>query len=278
MPNPAKLDPGKSPAAYFGYELRKYRIEAGLSQQQLAVRVNYSIGTISGVERGQQSPTVAFAKKCDEALELEGALIRIKEMIDNAAAKLPTWFRAWVEAEQHADVLRTWEPLIVPGLLQTEDYARAVLMGKPGSPLQKLEKRVASRLERQRILWRDAPAALWAVVDEGVLSRPIGDNTVMARQLGYLLECAAAPHIVIQVLPTEARSTTGVLGGFMIAQGPGVPDTVYLESAIRGQVSHDPADAKAASMWYEAIRAEALPQSSSLRMIEEKRDRWKRTT
>ncbi len=278
MPNPAKLDPSKSPIAYFGYELRKHRTEAGLSQGQLAARVNYSIGTISGVERGQQSPTMGFAQKCDEALELDGALARIKEMIDNTAAKLPTWFRAWVEAEQNADVLRTWEPVIVPGLLQTEDYARAIIRGKPGIPVERLERSVASRMERQRILQRDDAPSLWAAIDENVLSRPVGDDAVMAGQLDRLLECADAPNIVIQVLPIAARSTSGVLGGFIIAQGSGVPDTVYLESTIRGQVSHDPADVKAASMWYEAIRAEALPQSSSLRMIEEKRDQWKRTT
>ncbi|GAA3136839.1 helix-turn-helix domain-containing protein [Streptosporangium carneum] len=278
MPNPAKLDPGKSPIAYFGYELRKHRIGADLSQRQLAARVNYSIAMISSVERGQQSPTMGFAQKCDEALKLDGALARIKEMIDNATAKLPTWFRAWIEAEQNAEVLRTWEPIIVPGLLQTEDYARAAIKGKPGISVERLERSVASRMERQRILRRDDAPSLWAVLDESVLSRPIGDDAVVAEQLDHLLECADAPNIVIQVLPIEARSTTGLLGGFMIAQGPGVPDTVYLESAIRGQVSHEPADIKAASMWYEVIRAEALPQSSSLKMIEEKRDQWKRTT
>ncbi|MFI6454801.1 helix-turn-helix domain-containing protein [Streptosporangium amethystogenes] len=274
MPQAKVLDPTTSPVAFFGFELRRYRQEAGLSQEKLAKLIGYSLGTVSMVETGRRPPTEDFVRRCDEALGAGGALIRIKEMIDNVAAQLPAWFRPWAEIEQAAETLRTWEPLIVPGLLQTADYARVLFIGEPRATAEKAELDVAARLERQRILEREDPPMFWVVLDEGVLNRRIGDEAIMAAQLDHLLEVARLPHVTIQIVPSDAGSTVGLLGGFVIAQVRGLANTVYMESAGQGQVTDRPVDVADIIIKYEAIRAEALPQRASLELIREMRARW----
>ncbi|GGS64108.1 transcriptional regulator [Planobispora rosea] len=274
MPKPRELDPSTSPIAFFGYELRRYRQEAGLTQSKLASRAGFALGTISMAETGRRPPTEDFARRCDEALGADGALIRIKEMIDNVAARLPAWFRPWAEIEQAAESLRTWEPLIVPGLLQTEDYARVLFSGEPRASAGGVERDVAARMERQRVLEREDPPMLWVVMDEGVLARRIGDDAVMAAQLDRLLQVAGLPHVTLQVLPSDAGSTVGLLGGFVIAQSRGFANTVYMESAGQGQVTDRPDDVADITTKYEAIRAEALPQRASLKLIREMKHRW----
>ncbi|MEV8633074.1 DUF5753 domain-containing protein [Streptosporangium sp. NPDC051023] len=189
-------------------------------------------------------------------------------------AKIPPWFREWVEIEQQAESFRAWHPLTVPGLLQTEGYARAILRGKPGVSSASAENSLSSRMERQAVLRRENPPMLWVVIDEGVLLRPVGSDEVMLGQLDHLLESAQQPHITIQVLPYIARATTGLLGGFVIAQSKGMVDTVYLQSALRGHTTDQPGEVRETLTWYEAIRAEALSQRESLVLIEEKRSRW----
>ncbi|MEU4403528.1 helix-turn-helix transcriptional regulator [Streptosporangium sp. NPDC023963] len=274
MPQAKVLDPSTSPVAFFGFELRRYRQEAGLSQERLAKLIGYSLGTVSMVETGRRPPTEDFVRRGDEALGAEGALIRIKEMIDNVAARLPAWFRPWAEIEQAAETLRTWEPLIVPGLLQTADYARVLFVGEPRATAEKAELDVAARLKRQRILEREDAPMFWVVLDEGVLTRRIGDKAIMAAQLDRLLEVACLPHVIIQIVPFEAGGTVGLLGGFVIAQVRGLANTVYMESAGQGQVTDRPVDVAGIIMKYEAIRAEALPQRASLALIREMRARW----
>ncbi|WP_031167632.1 helix-turn-helix domain-containing protein [Streptosporangium roseum] len=274
MPNPKDLDPTTSPIAFFGYELRRYRQQAGLSQGKLARRTGFALGTISMAETGRRPPTEDFVRRCDEALGAEGALIRIKEMMDNVAARLPAWFRPWVEIEQAADNLRTWEPLLVPGLLQTADYARVLFNGEPRASAERTELDVTARLERQRVLERENAPMLWVVIDEGVLIRRIGDEATMAAQMDHLLDAGHLQHVTIQVLPFGSGSTVGLLGGFVIAQVRGLANTVYMESAGQGQVTDRPDDVADITTKYEAIRAEALPQRASLELIGEMKKRW----
>jgi transcriptional regulator with XRE-family HTH domain len=274
MPQAKVLDPTTSPVAFFGYELRRYRQEAGLSQEKLAKLIGYSLGTVSMVETGRRPPTEDFVRRCDEALGAGGALIRIKEMIDNVAAQLPAWFRPWAEIEQAAETLRTWQPLIFPGLLQTADYARVLFTDEPRAPLESVDRNVAARLERQLILERDRPPMLWVVLDEGVLNRRVGSASVMTGQIDHLLEMARRPSVTVQIVPSETGNTVGLLGGFFIAQTPGVANSVYMESAGQGQVTDRPVDVADIITKYEAIRAEALPQRASLKLIEETRERW----
>jgi hypothetical protein len=128
--------------------------------------------------------------------------------------------------------------------------------------------------ERQRVFSRPEPPMFWAVLDEGVLHRPVGDARVMAGQLDRLVEAGTLPYITVQILPLSTYSTTGLEGGFIIAQARGVPDTVYLESAGHGQVVDRAEVVEDLTTRYEVIRAEALPQRASLDLIREAMERW----
>ncbi|MEV7970920.1 Scr1 family TA system antitoxin-like transcriptional regulator [Sphaerisporangium sp. NPDC088356] len=271
MPHPSELNPADSPRALFGYELRKHRKAAGLSQEQLSTKVQYTGAMISSVETAKRTPSRDFAQRCDDALKLDGALVRLWPFIHHSAT--PSWFRPWLDIEREASALRAWEPLVIPGLLQTEAYARAIFRGEPRPVLERVEEQVAARMERQSILERPEPPMFWAVVDEGALQRVIGDAQVMIDQLKRLEGLDALPYVIIQVLPFRARSTVGLEGGFLMAQAPGLPDTVYVE-AIGGhsQVIERVTEVQELLTRYEMIRAEALPQQASLERIKEIRE------
>ncbi|WP_424531857.1 helix-turn-helix domain-containing protein [Sphaerisporangium viridialbum] len=272
MPAPRELDPSASPQALFGYELRRHRTAAGWTMEQLAQKICFSLALVGMVETARRTPSRDFAERCDEALKLDGALLRLWPFINRAST--PAWFRPWLDVEREAGTLHTWQPLIVPGLLQTEEYARAILLGEPRVSPEQVEDHVAARIERQRVFERPEPPMFWAVLDEGVLRRPVGSAQVMTDQLTRLLEAGTLPYITIQVLPLSAYSTTGLEGGFIIAQTRGVPDTVYLESAGHGQVVDRAEAVEDLTTRYEVIRAEALPQRASLDLIRETIERW----
>ncbi|MGC5011438.1 helix-turn-helix domain-containing protein [Streptosporangium sp. DT93] len=273
MPKESDLSPSDSPTALFGYELRRLRKAREWSQIKLSKVVPYSIGTISMIETAKRSPSEEFARYCDEALEAEGALMRLWPMVSHASA--PPWFRPWLDVEATAEALRTWEPLIVPGLLQTEDYARAILRGDVGVTPEQVEEQVKTRMERQSILRRPRPPLFWVVIDEAVLHRPIGNRAVMAEQLNRLLEVGQSSRTTVQVLPLEACSTIGLAGGFAIAQTRGTFDTAYVESAgVMSRVTERPEDVGVLAYRYEGIRSEALSQRESLELIKETLQRW----
>ncbi|MGW0806710.1 helix-turn-helix domain-containing protein [Nonomuraea sp. NPDC002799] len=174
VPKESDLYPSDSPTALFGFELRRHRKARAWSQLRLSKMVPYSVGTISMIETAQRSPSEEFARYCDEALEAEGALMRLWPMVSRTAA--PMWFRPWLDVEATAEAIRAWEPLMIPGLFQTEDYARAILSGEPGVGSEQIEEQVTARMERQSILKQTHPPMLWVVLDEGILHRPIGDS------------------------------------------------------------------------------------------------------
>ncbi|RCG29422.1 DUF397 domain-containing protein [Sphaerisporangium album] len=271
MPHPSELNPAESPRALFGYELRKHRKAAGLSQEQLAARVQYTAAMISSVETAKRTPSRDFAQRCDDALDLDGALVRLWPFIHHSAT--PPWFRPWLDIEREASALRAWEPLVIPGLLQTEAYARAIFRGEPRPVLERVEEQVAARMERQTIFERPEPPMFWAVVDEGALHRVIGDARVMIDQLRRLEDLETVSNVIVQVLPFLARSTAGLEGGFLMAQAPGVPDSVYVEAVGgHGQVVERASEVHELLTRYEMIRAEALPQQASLERIREIRE------
>ncbi|MFC4530697.1 helix-turn-helix domain-containing protein [Sphaerisporangium dianthi] len=256
----------------FGPELRKYRESADFTQDQLAEATRFSRSLLGFIERGQRTPSRELAQRCDDALEAAGDLVRLWDNLRGEVS--PHWFRGWLGVEQEAHTLHTWQPLIVPGLLQTEEYARAILRGKPGIRDHEVDGYVSARLERQAVLARDEPPMFWVVLDEGVLHRLVGGQEVMQRQIERLLMATASPRIAVQILPKDLGVTTGVLGGFVIAQLPGAADTVYLESALNGQITNRPEDVEAVHATYDTIRVQAHPRHVSTELIREAEKLW----
>ncbi|MFI9553090.1 helix-turn-helix domain-containing protein [Nonomuraea endophytica] len=259
-----EFDPSH-PLNVFGQELRRIRADQGLTLDQMAERVPFSASLIGAVERGQRRPTHEFVERIEEEFVLSGELLRLLPLIHKAAS--PTWFRPWTKVEESAITLRTWQPSLVPGLLQTESYARAVFTAEPGAIPNEVEQSIEARLQRQAIFQRPRPPIFSAVLDEAVLIRPVGGWSTMREQLGHLLKMITEFRIVIQIVPLELGLPVGLLGGFSIAQSSGNGDSVYFESAAHGYVSDRADEVRAANVRYDTIRAWAHPLHVSEELI-----------
>ena len=270
---------GSSPRRVFGAMLRYYRTRAGMSQEQLGARVYLSPDMIGKIEQGQRTPTLQFIDACEAVPELEanGALRELREQLRDFLGKraYPGWFANWPDQEARAVCLKNYQLAVVPGLLQTEDYARALLTDRIGRDPDEVDDLVAARLERQAILERSNAPELWVVIDEAVLHRPVGGTYVMRDQLSHLIEAARRPKIVFQVIPASVGVHDGLPGaGFVIAEFRGAQPVAYQETAVRGQVIEDADDVGLLASLWDRLRAEALPRRASLDLVEDVRKTW----
>ncbi|MEV4379489.1 helix-turn-helix transcriptional regulator [Streptosporangium sp. NPDC049644] len=266
----------ESTRVQFGRELRKYRILSGLTQRQLCTVVPIAVSHLSMLENGHRAPTRKLAHQLDEAFDLGTTLVDLLDRLDRVATQVPRWFRPWLAFEPLSVSQRIWEPLIVPGLLQTEQYAEAILSRSPGVTPEQVKENIAARMDRKSILRRPDPPMLWAILDEGILHRPIADPEVMRGQFHYLLEMSESPWLSLQVLPYTARNVLGLLGGFTIADMPGsAPPVAYIDSqSTEDRVSERTEEVKRLEFRYDLIRADALSRSDSRDMIKEAIQRW----
>jgi transcriptional regulator with XRE-family HTH domain len=276
---PHDNDHDGTPQGVFGAELRYYRERAGLSQTELAALVNVSHDVISKIETGDRPPAKDFPERLDAVPQLDtnGALARLWKNLRKGLRHraMPGWFRPWAHIEAEATVLRSYEPLLVPGLLQTEEYARAIFAIRPGGKRDDLEDQVAARMERQAILDRSDAPQLWCVLDEFVLQRCVGGAKVMHDQLEHLADVAERPRTSVQVIPASTGEHAGLLGGFVIADLDGVPGMVYLETAAEGQIADSPAIVTYTTFSFDSLRSEALPRAASRDLITKvARERW----
>jgi hypothetical protein len=273
------LDATRSPLAFFGAELRRARVAAGLSQDQLGRQLNFSGDLVGKVEISERAPAPGFAAGCDAAFpHLDGLFTRLLALARRWDGPYPQWFRDWVQAEREAASLRTWQPLLIPGLLQTADYARGILAAGPDPDADLVEQMVAARIERQAILDRPRPPVLWVVLDETVLHRCIGAPDIMRRQLLRLADLAGRPRITIQVVPATAGAHAGLLGGLIIAGFSGAPDIVYMETSADGQVVDKPSVVAQVTLRFDTVRAVALPRDDSADLIVKvAEERWTAT-
>jgi transcriptional regulator with XRE-family HTH domain len=268
------LDPG-SPRVRFGVELRRLREAAQLSQAAVASRLGCTQTQVSRLEKATRTPSRSDAERLDRLFGAPDGVsfTRLHQRIV-AQPGSPVWFRSWVEEiEPTARILRSWDPLLIPGLLQTETYARNLFSQAPQITPDEVEERVQARARRKRILDRDNSPLVLMLIDPGVLHRKVGGAEAMRDQLGYLLEVVQMPTVSIQVVNPDCL--TGLMGAFTIAELPyGQPDAIHAESSGEGQVTTDLDSVTA--MWnrYEAIRLWAYPEHTSLHMIEKARLEW----
>lgn len=230
--------------------LKKWRLDAGLAQKDAAKRLDRTVQHISNLESGR----LPNAADLELLLELYGQGERIPFMREllSAAKKaknwwtalpgaVPKWFDLFLGLESGASELATFHTVLVHGLLQTREYAEAVLRGNPNMTEAEIKKAVEVRMGRQQIFQRESdPVRLWVVLDESVLRRPYGGPNVMHEQLRHLLEVSQRPGVDIQVLPYDAGPTTAQEGGsFTMMKFPvameGDPGLVYLELLTGGQ-------------------------------------------
>jgi transcriptional regulator with XRE-family HTH domain len=276
--NAQKPAPVVSPLRVFGAMLRHYRTRAHLSQDQLGGLLYCSGDTISKIEAGQRAPSEQFALACEAVPDLKtgGALLELRVVMQDYLKQraYPGWFHRWPEYEAHATTLRWFELISVPGLLQTEDYARAMLRTQVMATGDEVDEMVAARMDRQVILARDKPPMLWVLLDEGVLRRPVGGSTVMAGQLQHLIESARKSNIVIQVIPVGVGAHQGLSGNFIIADFADAPSVAYQDTSARGQILEDSDDLGAISLLWDTLNSEALPRPASVGLMKEVLATW----
>ncbi|OLF10091.1 hypothetical protein BLA60_16665 [Actinophytocola xinjiangensis] len=253
-------------------EVRALRDKHGLTQDELARRIGFSQSTVKNIESAYRVPTREQAELLDKALDTAGILRRLEARI--RAAPISPGFRPFISAEADARTLKTFEHTIIPGLLQTEDYARTLVEAYPGLAEEEVSARVAAKLKRQLVLETEEPPWLWAVVDEQVLHREIGGPEVMAEQLAKLAEFAYRPRVTIQVL-SAGRAHTALLGSFVIAELALQPTVAYLDTVLDGQTVQDAAMVEMVKVVFDTIRTEALSGRESKEMIEEGVRQWK---
>ncbi|MFD6753121.1 MULTISPECIES: DUF5753 domain-containing protein [Micromonospora] len=184
------------------------------------------------------------------------------------------WFRPWQEMEREATELRWFESTVLPGLLQTEAYARAVLSASGRRTSDEVDQLVAARLARQVILKWENPPWLTAVVDEFALRRPVGGQDVMRDQMQALIAWCDLPHVRVHVVPQAAGAYAGLDGPFVIATSRDHRTAVYLDTQLQGQVVSDPDDVAAILAAWENVRGEALSHRQSVELMRDVAASW----
>lgn len=262
MANIQTLDPTASPLDYYGWELRRQREAHGLKQGQLGEIIFCTGSLIGQIETTKKIPTRDFSERVDAALGTDGLFSRLIGLV--LRSQLPTWFQPYAEMEAKAAYISTYQAQLVYGLLQTEEYARAVFSVENRS---KVDEMVAARMERQRILKRDQPPALWVILDEAALLRSIGGPDVMRHQLTHLLSFEDNPWVQVQVLPFRTGQHTGMMGSFNLLRFDDDPDLFYMDGYDQGHMTANPDVIKERSVGYARLQASALSPEDSARLI-----------
>lgn len=259
-------------AALFGARVRRLRTAAGLTQAELGARTHVVSTRITQIERASGAkPTLELARALDAVLGADDLLVELWPYVYREA--FPDWSRKFMEYSGRARAIKQYAAHVVPGLLQTEDYARAVLsVGRTLGGEEQLEERVALRMGRQERLDIPCRPELWVVLDEAVLRRPIGGHAVMREQLERLLETSAEPHITVQVLPFDQGEHDVMGGSLTVLTLPDASETAYTEGAHYGQLIEDPGEVRSFALTYDRLRAAALPPLMSLDMIRSVRE------
>ncbi|MEU5271955.1 helix-turn-helix transcriptional regulator [Streptomyces hygroscopicus] len=254
-------------AALFGSRVRRLRTAAGLTQAELGERTHVVSTRITQIERASGAkPTFELARTLDAVLGADSLLVDMWPYVYREA--FPDWSRAFMAYSERAVSIREYAAHLVPGLLQTEDYARAILrVGLSLTSEEQLEDRVAARLRRQERLTAPDRPELWVVLDEAVLRRPIGGRAVMREQLARLLEAASEAHITVQVLPFDQGEHDVMGGSLTVLTSPDETEVAYTEGAHYGQLIEEPRDVKRFALSYDRLRAASLPPLMSLDMI-----------
>ncbi|SED96145.1 Helix-turn-helix domain-containing protein [Streptomyces sp. 3213] len=257
-----QLDPSASPLDYFGYEARRLREAAGMTLEQLG-KVIYCTGSLIGqVETASKVPSRTFAEALDAAFMTDGFFSRLLKLV--LRSQLPKWFQPYAEMEAKAAFISTYQCQVVYGLLQTPEYAAAlVAVDHP----DRVEELVAARMERMRILEKKQPPAVWVVLDEAVLLREVGSREVMRKQLARLVSFRDNPWVNIQVLPLAGGVHSGMVGSFTLLRFDDDPDIYYSESYDQAHMTANPDVIRERSVGYARLQAGALSVDESADLI-----------
>lgn len=260
------IDPAASPLAFFASEMARLRNAAGLSQPALAKKLSYSASQVTKIETGQRIPKPELAQKLDEILPSDGLFCRLLPLVENSSV-LP-WFRDLVTVEGTATHVHTYESYLVPGLLQTEAYARAsVEATRPVLQSSDVEQAVALRMTRQEILEREDGPSLWAVLDESALLREVGSPAVMRDQCRHLQKMHHHPRVVVQVVPNHAGLGCAFGRPFSLLSFRHQDDLVYVEDLASARYIRERDEVARYALTFDHLRASALADDKSAELM-----------
>lgn len=251
----------------FGRQLKLFRNKAGLTQAELGVRIVYSTDQVASVERGRRIAQPEFIDRSDHVLDAGGVLIAMKEEV--ARQRYPAFFRDAAKLEAEAVELHAYDTHVLNGLLQTEDYARAVFsMRRPLLDEETVEERLSARMARQDIFQRRPAPTLSFVIEEPVLRRPIGGIPVLRGQLEHLLLVGQKRNVEIQVMPFDREDNAGVDGPFKLLSHKDGDQVAYMEAQGRSTTATNREEVRSIAARHGIIRAQALTPRESLALIE----------
>ncbi|MET9797438.1 helix-turn-helix domain-containing protein [Nocardiopsis alba] len=256
-------------AERWGTELKKFRARTGATQAQLADHLHVTDGLISGFEKGTHWPSADKVVKIDAFLEANNALWDLWESLTNGQA-YPRWLSGLVDAEKAATRIRTYEPLVVPGLVQTKQYATALVRASnPLASPEKVSETVSGRLKRQELWDGPEPPQMLSVINESVLLTPTGGAEVMVGQLKRLIELVESHRLGVQIIPMSTRFHPGSTGSFVLMSFLDRPDALYLEDAFTGRIVHEEGTLGQAQELFGYLQSAALSLDMSLKRLNE---------
>ncbi|NUK25546.1 helix-turn-helix transcriptional regulator [Streptomyces lunaelactis] len=241
-----------------GAQLAMFREFAGLRQRELAERVCVHEETIASVEQGRRPLKPDLAKVLDRVLDTKRAL---ETAVDNMPEidRFPVWAAEFMDAEREAIAICSYQNQVVPGLLQTDDYARAVFLNEiPVLSEDEMEQRVVARMERQEILHRTTPPTCSFLITQAVLMDQLGDTQVYAQQLRHLRACADLPGIAFQIMPFGRARHAGLSGPFVLLETRDHQHLAYAETQRGSQFVSDPDEVSILARKYAMLRTQAL--------------------
>ncbi|MFD7788352.1 Scr1 family TA system antitoxin-like transcriptional regulator [Streptomyces nojiriensis] len=251
----------------FGETVKASRRRAGLTQEQLAPLVGYSVQYVGSVEQGRRHPSQKFVNKTDAALNAHGVIIIAARQLSRRRG-LATWFRRWAELEAVAVTLNTYECRSVPGLLQPESYARALIENVP--PLatpEEADARVVMRMARQKLLYRTPYTLFSFIIEQSLIERQTGGPEVTRELIDRLLEVGELPNVDIQIMPTVSPQHAGTDGPFRLLETSEHEWLGYTEGQQSGQVISDPKDISLLHQRYAKLRIQALNPADSAGLL-----------
>jgi transcriptional regulator with XRE-family HTH domain len=256
-------DPNESMWNWIAYDLRLYRVRRGLSGQDLARILNVARSSVSRLENNVAQLDDRMALRLDKEWNTGGHFSRLLWY-----ARLghdPDWFKQHVDIETRSFVIKIWENALIPGLLQTEDYARAALVA---GGVRDVEGLLAARMARQEVLFREDPPILWILLWEPILEVPVGGKAVMRAQLAHLLKMSESADIAIRIVPTRAGAHPGLDGAFKIMTTE-TGDIAFADSPGGGRLVPSAAEGRSYVVRYDRIGQQAMSEIPSRERIEQ---------
>ncbi|MFS0697416.1 helix-turn-helix domain-containing protein [Streptomyces nitrosporeus] len=236
----------------------RFRVCAGLTQAQLASQAKVQPETIASIEQGRRPLLPDLARRLDELLDTKKALETAVENMPEVDL-IPAWAERYMDLEREALALSWFENQVLPGLLQTENYARAVFRSKvPVISQEEIEAQVVARTERQDILYRPVPPTLSFIISEAILRDRLGGDEVYAETLRHLIACADLPGITLQVMPLGRHTHAALSGPFILLETPDFQHIGYTETQRGSQLVADPDEVSILAQKYAMLRTQAL--------------------